>query len=193
MQRSEDSNGYGKSIARLSNMLVGGVIVQRFGDLIRGRRSTQSRIDESFITPTLNAALGDLSLVLPKRILAGYDYQSVKESCMILLSLSNRSPCRKNVVSKCKKSLVFLSHIICSLGGNSSSPSQNCNSIGKKVVTGMRQVTSALARRFSMTPPSFRQAVFRASRFWSNSAAYFLVNVPVSYIPVMTKLPTAHH
>ena len=51
----KDSNGYGESIARLSNMLGGGVIVQRFGDLIRGRRSTPSRIEESFITPTLNA------------------------------------------------------------------------------------------------------------------------------------------
>ena len=66
-----DSNGYGESIARLSNMLGGGVIVQRFGDLIRGKRSTQSRIDEAFITPTLNATPGDLSLVLPKRILDG--------------------------------------------------------------------------------------------------------------------------
>ena len=67
----KDSNGYGESIARLSNMLGGGVIVQRFGDLIRGRRSTQSRIDEAFLTPTLNATPGDLSLVLPKRILDG--------------------------------------------------------------------------------------------------------------------------
>ena len=67
----EDSNGYGESIARLSNMLGGGVIVQRFGDLIRGRRSTQSRIEEAFITPTLQATPGDLSLVLPKRILDG--------------------------------------------------------------------------------------------------------------------------
>ena len=67
----KDSNGYGESIARLSNMLGGGVIVQRFGDLIRGRRSTQSRIDEAFITPTLHATPGDLSLVLPKRILDG--------------------------------------------------------------------------------------------------------------------------
>ena len=67
----KDSNGYGESIARLSNMLGGGVIVQRFGDLIRGRRSTKSRIEESFTTPTLNAAAGDLSLVLPKRILDG--------------------------------------------------------------------------------------------------------------------------
>ena len=67
----KDSNGYGESIARLSNMLGGGVIVQRFGDLVRGRRSTQSRIEEAFITPTLNATPGDLSLVLPKRILDG--------------------------------------------------------------------------------------------------------------------------
>ena len=67
----KDSNGYGESIARLSNMLGGGVIVQRFGDLTRGRRSTQSRIDEAFITPTLKATPGDLSLVLPKRILDG--------------------------------------------------------------------------------------------------------------------------
>ena len=67
----KDSNGYGESIARLSNMLGGGVIVQRFGDLISGRRSTPNRIEEAFITPTLNATPGDLSLVLPKRILDG--------------------------------------------------------------------------------------------------------------------------
>ena len=67
----KDSNGYGESIARLSNMLGGGVIVQRFGDLIRGKRSTEKRIKESFTVPTLNAAAGDLSLVLPKRILDG--------------------------------------------------------------------------------------------------------------------------
>ena len=67
----KDSNEYGESIARLSNMLGGGVLVQRFGDLIRGKRSTQNRIEESFVTPTLNATPGDLSLVLPKRILDG--------------------------------------------------------------------------------------------------------------------------
>ena len=67
----KDSNGYGESIARLSNMLGGGVIVQRFGDLIRGQRSTPKRIEEAFITPTLNATPGDLSLVLPKRLLDG--------------------------------------------------------------------------------------------------------------------------
>ncbi|MBQ7868496.1 MAG: FAD-dependent oxidoreductase [Clostridia bacterium] len=67
----KDSNGYGESIARLSNMLGGGVIAQRFGDLIRGRRSTPNRMKDSFMTPTLNATPGDLSLVLPKRILDG--------------------------------------------------------------------------------------------------------------------------
>ena len=67
----KDSNGYGESIARLSNMLGGGVIVQRFGDLIRGRRSTVSRMEGAFITPTLQATPGDLSQVLPKRLLDG--------------------------------------------------------------------------------------------------------------------------
>ena len=66
-----DSNGYGESIARLSNMLGGGVIVQRFGDLERGRRSNQKRIDRGTVRPTLKATPGDLSLVLPKRILDG--------------------------------------------------------------------------------------------------------------------------
>ena len=67
----KDSNGYGESIARLSNMLGGGVIVQKFGDLIRGQRSTERRMEKSFTRPTLNATPGDLSLVLPKRILDG--------------------------------------------------------------------------------------------------------------------------
>ncbi len=67
----KDSNGYGESIARLSNMLGGGVIVQRFGDLERGRRSNAKRIEEGTVRPTLNATPGDLSLVLPKRILDG--------------------------------------------------------------------------------------------------------------------------
>ena len=67
----KDSNGYGESIARLSNMLGGGVIVQRFGDLVRGRRSNTKRIEEGLVTPTLSATPGDLSLVLPKRILDG--------------------------------------------------------------------------------------------------------------------------
>ena len=67
----KDSNGYGESIARLSNMLGGGVIVQRFGDLERGRRTNVDRLAKSKTIPTLNATPGDLSLVLPKRILDG--------------------------------------------------------------------------------------------------------------------------
>lgn len=67
----KDSNGYGESIARLSNMLGGGVIVQRFGDLERGRRSTEKRMKRNTVIPTLQATPGDLSLVLPKRILDG--------------------------------------------------------------------------------------------------------------------------
>ena len=47
--------------------IAGCVIVQRFGDLIRGQRSTEGRIAESFVTPTLSATPGDLSLVIPKR------------------------------------------------------------------------------------------------------------------------------
>ena len=67
----KDSTGYAESIARLSNMLGGGVIVQRFGDLIRGQRSTPKRMEESFMAPTMSATPGDLSLVLPKRLLDG--------------------------------------------------------------------------------------------------------------------------
>ncbi len=67
----KDSNGYGESIARLSNMLGGGVMVQRFGDLIRGQRSNEKRMADSFVRPTLAATPGDLSLVIPKRILDG--------------------------------------------------------------------------------------------------------------------------
>ena len=63
----KDSNEYGESIARLSNMLGGGVHVQRFGDLIKGRRSNESRMKKSFTRPTLKATPGDLALVMPKR------------------------------------------------------------------------------------------------------------------------------
>lgn len=63
----EDSNEYGESIARLSNMLGGGVLMQRFGDLVKGRRSSDRRMEKSFTKPTLKATPGDLSLVMPKR------------------------------------------------------------------------------------------------------------------------------
>ncbi|HHX36696.1 MAG TPA: NAD(P)/FAD-dependent oxidoreductase [Clostridiaceae bacterium] len=58
---------YGKHIAALSNMLGGGVMVQRLGDLFDGRRTTEHRLARSFVRPTLEATPGDLSLVLPKR------------------------------------------------------------------------------------------------------------------------------
>lgn len=62
---------YGKYIARLCNLLSGGVLVQRLGDLESGRRSTPERIERSVVTPTLkNATPGDLSFVLPYRYLA---------------------------------------------------------------------------------------------------------------------------
>lgn len=59
---------YGKHIASLSNMLSGGVLVQRFGDLVNGMRTNEHRLAQSFTRPTLSAAVpGDLSLTLPKR------------------------------------------------------------------------------------------------------------------------------
>lgn len=59
---------YGQHVASLANMLAGGVLVQRFGDLLDGKRSTPDRIKESIIKPTLECATpGDLSLVLPYR------------------------------------------------------------------------------------------------------------------------------
>jgi uncharacterized FAD-dependent dehydrogenase len=58
---------YGKRIASLSNMLGGGVLVQRFGDLIKGKRTNEHRLSQCFTKPTLKATPGDLSLVLTKR------------------------------------------------------------------------------------------------------------------------------
>jgi uncharacterized FAD-dependent dehydrogenase len=59
---------YLKHVAQLGNMISGGsVIVQRFGDLLAGRRSTEERIAANPVRPTLAAVPGDLSLCLPKR------------------------------------------------------------------------------------------------------------------------------
>jgi len=63
---------YGKYLARLANILSGGVLVQTFGDLMRGRRSTQARLDHNLIEPSLKVATpGDLSFALPFRYLKG--------------------------------------------------------------------------------------------------------------------------
>lgn len=65
-QPFKDSNAYGESIARLTNMLAGGVMVQRFGDLVANKRSNWKRIKESFVKPTLSAEPGNLGLCIPK-------------------------------------------------------------------------------------------------------------------------------
>jgi uncharacterized FAD-dependent dehydrogenase len=63
-----DPIGYGKYIARLANLLGNGVIIQRLGDLLDGRRSTPDRINRCITQPTLASATpGDLSFVLPYR------------------------------------------------------------------------------------------------------------------------------
>jgi len=63
-----DPIGYGKYIARLANLLGKGVIIQRLGDLLDGRRSTPDRINRCITQPTLvSATPGDLSFVLPYR------------------------------------------------------------------------------------------------------------------------------
>jgi uncharacterized FAD-dependent dehydrogenase len=65
-QPFNEPHQYGKRIASFSNMLGGGIIVQRFGDLLKGRRTNEHRLSKSFTKPTLKATPGDLSLVLPK-------------------------------------------------------------------------------------------------------------------------------
>jgi len=63
---------YGKYLARLANILSGGVLVQRLGDLMNGHRSTPIRIERGLVQPTLRSAIpGDLSFVLPYRHLTG--------------------------------------------------------------------------------------------------------------------------
>lgn len=83
-----NSNEYGESIAKLSNMLGNGVIVQRFGDLIRCKRTTNGRLNKNTVVPTLKAEPGDLALVLPHRIL-----EDIKET---IYALDNVMPGIKN-------------------------------------------------------------------------------------------------
>jgi len=64
----DDPVAYGQSIARLANLLSGGVLVQRLGDLEAGRRTNEQRLSRSLVNPTLKSATpGDLGLVLPYR------------------------------------------------------------------------------------------------------------------------------
>lgn len=63
-----EPTAYGKYIARLANLLSGGIIVQRLGDLRAGRRTTDQRLERCITRPTLKEATpGDLNLVLPYR------------------------------------------------------------------------------------------------------------------------------
>ena len=61
---------YAKSFSKMANLIgSGNVLVQRFGDLIRGRRTNDHRLGQNTVIPTLKATAGDLSLALPHRIL----------------------------------------------------------------------------------------------------------------------------
>ena len=63
---------YGKYLARLANILSGGVLIQRFGDLVSGQRSTETRIARGLVKPTLPSAVpGDISFVMPYRQMTG--------------------------------------------------------------------------------------------------------------------------
>ena len=75
------SNEYAKKVSSLANQLAcGGVIVQRYGDLLAGRRSTEKRIEEGFVKPTLKEAVpGDLALCMPQKSL-----QSIIEMIQVL-------------------------------------------------------------------------------------------------------------
>lgn len=68
----EDNQAYGESIGKLATLIGGGrPILQRYGDLKRGRRSTWNRVRNSYIDPTLkNVTCGDIAMALPERILS---------------------------------------------------------------------------------------------------------------------------
>ena len=65
-------------------MLGGGLLVQQFGDLIKGQRSTKKRMEKGFVKPTLNATPGDLSLVIP--------YRQMKSIIEMLFALDKIAP-----------------------------------------------------------------------------------------------------
>ena len=65
----KDSNAYGEAVASMVNMLAGGVMVQRFGDLLANKRTNEKRLNESFVHPTLSATPGNLALAMPKMTL----------------------------------------------------------------------------------------------------------------------------
>ncbi|MFA6627173.1 MAG: FAD-dependent oxidoreductase [Bacilli bacterium] len=82
----KDPNEYAREISRLANKLSGGsVIVQKYGDIIKGRRSTKKRISEGFVRPTLPEAVpGDLALILP--------YKTMKSLIEMVEALDHVTP-----------------------------------------------------------------------------------------------------
>ncbi len=103
---------YGKYVARLSNLLSGGVIIQRLGDLEYGRRSTPERIARSVVVPTLkNATPGDLSFVLPYRYLADIR-EMLKALDKITPGLNSRDTLLYGVEVKFYSSRLQLSHCL---------------------------------------------------------------------------------
>lgn len=82
----KDPNDYAKEISELANKLSGGtVIVQKFGDILLGRRSTKKRIEEGFVRPTLKEAVpGDLGLILP--------YKTMKSLIEMIQALNHITP-----------------------------------------------------------------------------------------------------
>ena len=79
-------NEYAHQVSRLANELsCGSIIVQRYGDICKGRRSTQKRIDEGFVKPSLKEAVpGDLGLVLP--------YNTMKSIIEMIEALNHVTP-----------------------------------------------------------------------------------------------------
>ena len=82
----KNPNEYAKEISELANKLSGGsVIVQKFGDILHGRRSTKKRIEEGFVKPTLKEAVpGDLGLILP--------YKTMKSIIEMIQALNYVTP-----------------------------------------------------------------------------------------------------
>ncbi len=85
-----DNQGYGTAIGRLATIIGGGKpILQRFGDLQRGRRSTWNRISKGYIEPTLSAVTpGDLSMALPERIVTNI-LDGLKQLHMVVPGVAN--------------------------------------------------------------------------------------------------------
>lgn len=80
-----DNQGYGLALGRLATLIGGGKpILQRFGDLKRGRRSTWNRISKGYIEPTMrNATPGDVAMALPERIVTNLVDGLERLNCVI--------------------------------------------------------------------------------------------------------------